>query len=138
VTESIAVRAPVGVRVAGRWHQGLAAIVVMMGLAASEFAVVRARASAGALLEVMGAFVLLAVLLFVTGSALVRGRRWGWWLGVIVCGTLLVLLVYAVSAAPQPATQRWTATFVTSVLFGVPVILLGLPSTRRFFATREA
>ncbi len=129
-------RPPIAVRVAGRWHQGLAAIAVMMGLGASEAAVVRARVSTGTLLGIMGAFVLLAALLFITGGALVRGRRWAWRTGVIACSTLLVLLVYAVSAAPQPATQRWTATAVTAVLFGAPVVLLGLASARAFFARR--
>jgi hypothetical protein len=131
-------RPPLAVRVAGRWHQGLAAIVVMFGLAAAEFAVKYARASPGGLIATMGAFVALAAVLFVTGQGLLRGRRWAWRAGVISAGTLLVVLFYAVTVAPaQPMLQWWLTRLVTLVLFGTPVVLLGLPSALRFFAQRE-
>jgi hypothetical protein len=47
-----------------------------------------------------------------------------------------VLLLYAVMIAPQPAAQRWVAVAITLLLFGVPVVLLALPVTRRVFAIR--
>lgn len=122
------------VRVAGRWMQGLAAIVAMIGLGAGQFALYQARATTVTLLLIVAAFVGLAVLLFLAGRGLIVGRRWAWRTAVIVTGTLLTFLLYAVIAAPQPAAQRWMASAATVLLFGVPAIVLALPSARRFFA----
>ena len=127
-------RSPIIVRVAGRWMQGLAAIVAMVGLGAGQFAVYKAGATTVTLLFIVALFVALAVLLFFTGQALIFGRRWAWRTAVIVTGTLLTFLLYAVIAAPQPAAQRWMATAATVLLFGVPVVVLALPAARRFFA----
>lgn len=131
-------RAPVVVRVAGRWLQALAGIVVMVGLGAGE-AVLKFRGRPLVAFASFGAFLAFAVLLFFVGREVIFGRRWAWRAAAVLAGTLLVLLLY-VSGAGTRATmaQRSTAIAMTVVLFGVPLVLLGLRSTRAFFATADA
>jgi hypothetical protein len=130
-------RAPLVVHLTGRWYQGLGAIVLMIGLGAVQFASLRARAAVTTVAFVGLAFLGLSALLFVVGHHLIHGRRWAWRLGVVVAGVLLVFLIYAVAGLQHPLGQRVTVTAVTAILFGVPLVGLGLPSSRRFFASRE-
>lgn len=131
-------RAPLVVRVVGRWFQALAGIFVMVGLGAGE-AVLKFRGRPAVAFTAFGVFLAGAILMFFVGRGVILGRRWAWRAAVVLAGTLLVLLFYA-SAIGTRATmaQRSTAIVMTGVLFGVPLVLLGLPKTRAFFARREA
>jgi hypothetical protein len=135
---SVRPRAPLVVRVAGRWFQALAGIFVMLGLGAGE-AVLKFRGRPAIAFATFGAFLAGALLIFFVGRGVVLGRRWAWRCAAVLAGTLLVLLFYA-SALGTRATmaQRTTAIAMTGMLFGVPLVLLGLPKTRAFFARREA
>ena len=136
MAEFRAPRAPLVVHLAGRWYQGLGVIVLMIGLGAVQFASMRARAPIATVGLVGLAFLALSTLLFVVGHFLIHGRRWAWRLGVVVAGALLVFLIYAVAGLHHPLGQRVVVTAVTAILFGVPLVWLGLPSSRRFFARR--
>ncbi|MBI1734495.1 MAG: hypothetical protein HYR51_04910 [Candidatus Rokubacteria bacterium] len=130
-------RAPLVVHLVGRWYQGLGAIVLMIGLGAVQFGAYRARAEIATVALVGIAFLALSAVLFLVGQSVIHGRRWAWRLGVVLAGTLLVFLLYAVTLAQQPLGQRVVATAITAVLFGVPLVGLGLPASRRFFAGPE-
>lgn len=121
----------------GRWFQGLGAVVLMFGLAAVQAAVVLGAAVTTAALTGIG-FLALSALLFVVGHFVIHGRRWAWRVGVVVAGVFLVCLVYAVPGLGHPLWQRVAVTAVVAVLFGVPLVGLGLPGSRRFFAKRES
>ena len=135
---SVPARAPLVVRVTGRWFQALAGIFVMLGLGAGE-AVLKFRGGPAIAFATFGAFLAGAILIFFVGRGVVLGRRWAWRCAAVLAGTLLVLLLYA-SAIGTRATmaQRTTAIVMTGTLFGMPLVLLGLPKTRAFFARREA
>ena len=130
-------RAPLAVHLAGRWYQGLGVIVLMIGLGAVQFASLHARAAVTTVALVGIAFLALSTLMFVVGHFVIHGRRWAWRLAVVVAGALLVFLVYAVAGLHHPIGQRVVVTAVTAVLFGVPLVVLGLPASLRFFARRE-
>ena len=130
--------APVIVRVLGRWFQALAGIVVMVGLGAAQFVMLKARGHAVAAFVTLGAFVALALLFFFIGRGVIHGARWAWRGGAVLAGTVFLCLIYAVANAPQPPAQRATALAVTALLFGAPVVLLGLPRVRAFFASARA
>jgi hypothetical protein len=110
----------------------------MIGLGAGE-AVLKLRGSAVVAFAALGAFVVVAVFSFFVGRGVIHGRRWAWRSAAVLAGTLFVLLMYASGAGTRATmAQRSVAVAVTGVLFGMPLILLGLPSTREFFAAREA
>lgn len=137
MVEFRAPRAPLVVHLMGRWYQGLGAVVLMFGLAAVQVAVVFGRAAATTAALIGIAFLALSALLFVVGHFVIHGRRWAWRLGVVVAGVLLVFFAYNVAGLDHPLWQRVAVTAVTVLLFGVPLVGLGLPASRQFFARRE-
>jgi drug/metabolite transporter (DMT)-like permease len=130
--------APLAARVAGRWFQALTGIAVMVGLGAAQFVLQKARGQTLSLVLTFAAFVALGVAFFFVGRGIIHGRRWAWRAGAVLGGTLLIFLCYAVSNAPQPMGQKTIVLGVTALLFGTPVILLGLPSVRRYIAETPA
>lgn len=60
------------------------------------------------------------------GVGLWRGRRWGWWLAVVV------FAVNGLGDAGRLLTGRYREGFAGVAIVAVFLVLLGLPATRRY------
>jgi len=108
-------------------------IAGLLGIFASPLGLIPGSGlNAGALFSGGVLFLVLGIVLGVSGTGLMRLRPWAWWLAILTVVAVLVWTVYRIFQAIEALHIEWYATV------GLAAVLLGyLVTVRHFFRKPE-